>query len=143
MPWKFWNRKKKNEGCAQSLTESPPPSITTAADANNPCLTCGACCAFFLVSFPSHETDQSSGGLVPFELTRKSADSRRCMKGTETKRPRCVALKGFIGARVNCRIYASRPSTCRAFSRSWEHDESNFLCDRARAAYGLQIFSQY
>jgi Fe-S-cluster containining protein len=143
VPWKFWNWKKKNKAGAPSPVESSPSRIATAADANNPCLTCGACCAFFLVSFPSHEADQSAGGLVPSELTRRSANSRRCMKGTETRRPRCVALNGFIGARVDCRIYASRPSTCRAFSRSWEYDASNFLCDRARAAYGLQVFSQY
>lgn len=71
------------------------------------------------------------------------ADSRRFMKGTETKQPRCAALDGFIGTLVRCRIYQTRPSTCRNFMRSWESGVGNFLCDRARAAYGFQVFSQY
>lgn len=143
MPWKFWNRKKGMSACAQSPAEEKSSNTKAPAVANNPCLRCGACCAFFLVSFPSHEADQSTGGLVPHEMTGESAMFRRCMKGTETKRPRCIALSGFIGGRVHCRIYKNRPSTCRAFRRSWEYDASNFLCDRARAAYGLHAFSQY
>jgi uncharacterized protein len=143
LPWKFWNgRKEKSE-----FAHRPEARKSTAGEpltgTNNPCLKCGACCAFFLVSFPSHEADQSTGGLVPFELTGASANSRRCMKGTETKQPRCIALNGFIGTQVNCLIYKNRPSTCRAFRRSWAKNSSNFLCDRARAAYGLQVFSQY
>ena len=143
MPWKLWNSKKAKSACAQIPAEKTPTSGKESAEINNPCLRCGACCAFFLVSFPSHETDQGAGGLVPFELTGESANSRRCMKGTETKQPRCIALGGTIGARVNCTIYKNRPSTCRAFRRSWEKNEGNFLCDKARSAYGLQVFSQY
>ncbi|MBT8328755.1 MAG: YkgJ family cysteine cluster protein [Desulfofustis sp.] len=143
MPWKLWDRKRAKSACAQIPVEKTPSSGKASADINNPCLRCGACCAFFLVSFPSHEADQSTGGLVPFELTGESANSRRCMKGTEIKQPRCIALGGTIGAHVNCRIYKNRPSTCRAFRRSWELNVGNFLCDKARAAYGLHVFSQY
>ena len=142
MPWKFWNRRKEKRELAHSPDELESSSGKTLVG-NNPCLRCGACCAFFLVSFPSHEADPSTGGPVPFALTGTSANSRRCMKGTETKQPRCIALNGFVGTQVNCRIYKNRPSTCRAFRRSWAKNSSNFLCDRARAAYGLQVFSQY
>ena len=142
MPWKFWNRIEKS-AFTQSPAEKKPYSGKKVAYANNPCLKCGACCAFFLVSFPSHEIDQNAGGLVPYELTGESAYSRRCMKGTESKRPRCIALNGFVGTRVHCQIYRNRPSTCRAFRRSWEDNVGNSLCDRARAVYGLQEFTQY
>jgi Fe-S-cluster containining protein len=143
MPWKFWKRSKENDSCAPIPTEEISPDVKNIADANNPCLKCGACCAFFLVSFPADEADQSSGGLVPFELTDESANAHRCMKGTETKRPRCIALNGFVGTQVNCRIYLNRPSTCRAFCRSWENEVGNQLCDKARTVYGLHVFSQY
>mgnify|MGYP002063433598 FL=1 len=143
MPWKFWNRTKGESARPQLPADKTPSNGKAAADNNNPCLRCGACCAFFLVSFPSYEADQSTGGLVPIELTGESANSRRCMKGTETKQPRCVALGGTIGAHVSCSIYNNRPSTCRAFRRSWERNEDNFLCYKARSAYGLQVFSQY
>ena len=143
MNWKFWNKRKESKTIPQNR---PPgkinPTDNVLAETRDPCLRCGACCAFFLVSFPSQET-QSAGGSVPFKLTGKSVKNRRYMKGTETKHPRCTALDGFIGARVSCRIYNDRPSICKAFSRSWKNDASNFLCDRARAAYGLQTFSQY
>lgn len=143
MPWKFWNRKKEIDLGGHGPAEEEPLRVKAAPDANNPCLRCGACCAFFLVSFPPNEADPGFGGLVPLELTGESADLRRYMRGTETKKPRCIALNGFVGTRVNCRIYLDRPSTCRAFCRSWEHDVGNHLCDRARAAYGMQVFSQY
>lgn len=142
MSWKFWNR-IENSAYAQSPAGKKLSSVKKAENANNPCLRCGACCAFFLVSFPSHEVDQNAGGLVPFELTSELAYSRRCMMGTESKRPRCIALTGFIGSRVHCQIYGNRPSTCRAFRRSWEDNVGNSLCNRARAVYGLQEFSQY
>ena len=143
MPWRFWNRRKNNSALAESPLKKNSSGVEATKETNNPCLKCGACCAFSLVSFPSQETDQSTGGMVPFELTVESANSRRCMKGTEMRQPRCVALDGFIGTRVVCRIYKNRPSTCRAFRRSWEHNVGNFLCDRARAAYGLNALSQY
>jgi Fe-S-cluster containining protein len=67
----------------------------------------------------------------------------RIMRGTELSSPRCEALKGEIGINVHCAIYAGRPSTCRNFIRSWEKDTGNYLCDRARAVYGMQPFSKY
>jgi len=65
------------------------------------------------------------------------------MKGTEMHHPRCHALQGTIGSRVSCLIYANRSSTCRNFTRSWENNIGNTLCDKARAVFGLEPFSQY
>ena len=109
----------------------------------HPCEFCGACCAFFLVSFPSSETDDCEGGFVPLGMSGCSSETKRFMNGTEIRSPRCIALHGVVGTRVACRIYEKRPTTCRAFNRSWENDTGNTLCDRARSVFGLQPFSQY
>jgi len=109
----------------------------------NPCQACGACCAFFCVSFPDSETDYFAGGLIPFDMTLPLNKLYRFMKGTKTKSPRCIALEGRIGVTVKCLIYENRSSSCRNFKRSWENDTGNFLCDRARAYFGLQPYSKY
>jgi uncharacterized protein len=103
----------------------------------NPCLTCGACCAFFRASFYWAEADDASEGGVPVELTEKLNDFRRIMRGTSGEKPRCIALQGIIGARVHCTIYERRSSVCRDFPASWTENEPNERCDRARAAWGL------
>lgn len=59
------------------------------------------------------------------------------MRGTTDPTPRCTALKGTIGTRTGCTIYANRPSECRDFEASWEFGERNPDCDRARARHGL------
>lgn len=64
----------------------------TDAD-TNPCMQCGACCAYFRVSFYHGETD-STGGVVPAEMTEKVNDFMACMKGTDQKSPRCINLQG-------------------------------------------------
>ena len=102
----------------------------------SPCLTCGACCAFFRVSFYWGEC-QSAGGNVPDILTAQITPHRACMKGTENKPVRCNALMGDIGAEVRCTIYENRPSPCREFTVHGEGGISNEDCNRARAHYGL------
>ncbi|KAA1046846.1 YkgJ family cysteine cluster protein [Pseudocitrobacter sp. 73] len=102
----------------------------------NPCMTCGACCAYFRVSFYWAEADDG-GGLVPAQLTEPLTPFLRCMKGTNSKHPRCRSLEGEIGSRVSCAIYPHRPSPCREFAMSGENGEVNEACHRARASYGL------
>ncbi|TGD74862.1 YkgJ family cysteine cluster protein [Mangrovimicrobium sediminis] len=102
----------------------------------SPCLTCGACCAFFRVSFYWGET-QGAGGGVPDNLTEQCGPLRSCMSGTNNPAPRCTALLGDVGGAVRCTIYDNRPSPCRDFQRSGEDGQENADCDRARAAHGL------
>ncbi|WDP90122.1 MAG: YkgJ family cysteine cluster protein [Desulfobacter sp.] len=109
----------------------------------SPCLTCGACCAAFTVSFSETETDNCPGGWVPHMMTMAGGGSERAMKGTLGAYPRCEALQGCVGVRVSCRIYENRPSICRNFAISWENNRGNDLCDRSRALFGLQPFSPY
>jgi hypothetical protein len=103
----------------------------------NPCLKCGACCAFFRASFYWTEADEVSPGGVPIEMTDKLDDFRLVMKGTNQLNPRCVCLSGEIGQRVFCNIYEQRSSTCVNFNASWINGERNIRCDKARLAWGL------
>jgi len=106
-------------------------------EASNPCVSCGACCAYYRASFYWAEADSTSAGTVPVELTEKLNDFRRVMKGTSQKSPRCIALLGEIGQSVRCSIYDLRASVCREFDVSWLNDVHNERCDQARAAWGL------
>ncbi|MFH1153135.1 MAG: YkgJ family cysteine cluster protein [Pseudomonadota bacterium] len=107
------------------------------------CESCGACCAFFRVSFPCTETEDTHFFPVPAAMTLVQNLAQRFMIGTQTRTPRCIALEGSVGYKVRCTIYENRPSTCRNFILSWENNTGNLLCDQARASFGLQPFSQY
>ena len=109
----------------------------------NPCLTCGACCAAFKVTFLSAEVDDRIGGTVPLALVVEINRTRSAMRGTAGFFKRCAALEGTIGKSVHCRIYACRPSTCRAFLPNWEIHCHNAACNLARSRYGLQPFTDY
>jgi Fe-S-cluster containining protein len=103
---------------------------------NNPCITCGACCAYFRVSFYWGETANST---VPLSeaYTEQLTPFLCCMKGTNQHNPRCIALMGEIGHQVSCQLYAQRPSPCREFAQSGEQGIRHSACDRARAHFGL------
>ncbi len=100
-------------------------------DASNPCLTCGACCAAFRVSFYWSEADPSTGGAVPMDLTEPISPTLLAMRGTNRHQPRCIALEGEVGKRVRCGIYAQRSSTCQ------ECTAGSSTCNKARRAHGL------
>jgi Fe-S-cluster containining protein len=104
---------------------------------SNPCLSCGACCAFFRASFYWAEADDATPGGVPVDLTEKLDPYQRVMQGTNRKEPRCVALEGVVGVSVGCAIYDQRASVCREFTPSWYDGVHNPRCDQARAAKGL------
>jgi len=108
-----------------------------SADPANPCLSCGACCAYYRASFYWTESSDAAPGGVPEEMTEKLNDFRLAMKGTGGSSPRCIALNGFIGRAVACSIYERRASVCREFEPSWKNNHANPRCDKARAAWGL------
>ncbi|MDH3327684.1 MAG: YkgJ family cysteine cluster protein [Desulfobulbaceae bacterium] len=106
-------------------------------DTYNPCITCGSCCAYFRVAFYWTESDLATRNGVPHELTDHLWTHYLVMKGTDSRNPCCIALKGIIGFRVHCETYDRRSSVCRNFEPSWLNGEVNELCDKARARWGL------
>lgn len=103
----------------------------------NPCLKCGACCAYYRASFYWAEADDATPGGVPVDMTEKLAELHRVMKGTNHSNPRCIALEGTIGEDVSCSIYEHRPMVCRDFHPSWVNGKPDERCDQARARWGL------
>lgn len=111
---------------------------------DNPCLHCGACCAYYRVSFYWGETEPTLGGNVPAALVEKVTEFYSCMRGTNQTIPRCVALAGEIGKDVLCTIYPVRSNTCREFGSHWHngfaHESAEELarCNKAREAHHLK-----
>jgi uncharacterized protein len=93
-----------------------------------PCQGCGACCAFFRVSF--YWGEASARGL-PERWTRQLTAHHSCMAGTSQREPRCHALDGHVGRSVACVVYEQRPSPCR------EVQPGDEKCARARESHGL------
>lgn len=105
----------------------------------HPCLSCGACCAYFRVSFRTEETLKGGPWQVPLPLVEEGSHSWSSMKGTTHKhRPACVALTGTIGKDAHCTIYEKRPSPCRNFMASYEDGIHHPRCDEARRRHGLK-----
>ena len=105
---------------------------------NNPCLACGACCAYFRASFYWSETDDVTPGGVPIGLAEDRPPHFRVMNGTNQPEPHCVALVGEIGRSVRCSIHPCRSSSCREFQASYADGATlNPCCDQARTRWGL------
>ena len=94
--------------------------------AQDACLTCGACCAFFRVSFYWAE-----GESMPAKAVEPLTAVYSCMKGTNQQQPRCVMLIGEIGQQVSCNMYEQRSSSCK------DVQAGDVQCHKARAGYGL------
>ncbi len=113
----------------------------------SPCVTCGACCAWFRVSFYWLEADPDSENPVPIELTEDLPPYLLCMKGTNQNPPRCAALIGQVGSSVSCAIYSNRPSPCREFGGQYQDGriisskEEIERCNRVRARWNLPALS--
>lgn len=103
---------------------------------SSPCTSCGACCAFFRVSFYWGECGESHE-LMPGDRVEQISPHLVAMKGTNQKNPRCVNLDGVLGESVGCSLYEKRSTACRDFAYSWENGVHNQRCDDARAAHGI------
>ncbi|MBQ0945992.1 YkgJ family cysteine cluster protein [Ideonella sp. 4Y16] len=106
------------------------------AEADNPCVRCGACCAAFRVDFSVEELD-SRFGRVPDGLTVEVTDGTCRMRGTDHAQPRCAALVGTVGVQAHCGIYEWRPSPCREFGLLAPLGRGDEACSRARARHRL------
>ncbi len=92
------------------------------------CRACGACCAYFRVSFYWAEADVLG---LPAALIEELPPWYACMAGTNSAAPRCQALRGEVGQRVACTLYGQRPSPCR------EVQAGDAQCAKARRRHGL------
>lgn len=97
--------------------------VTTPAE--NPCLTCGACCAYS-ANWPrfSLETDEALARIPP-TLVNDRQSGMRCIGD------RCSALDGTVGESTKCSIYELRPEVCRAC------EAGDTECNLARRRFGL------
>ena len=107
---------------------------------NHPCQKCGACCAYFRVSFHWSEIQPESYA-VPEQLTVKISPHLSAMVGTNQKDPHCGSLIGEVGLKVRCEIYDQRPSPCREFQPSFENGIRNESCEKARAAKNMNYLT--
>lgn len=110
--------------------------MTAAKPAESVCLSCGACCAAFRVTFHRSELDDE-GGCVPRSLADEETASLFRLRGTDRAQPRCIALIGKVGEAVRCGIYEHRPSPCREFGARAEIGVFEDACNRARSRNGL------
>ena len=105
----------------------------TSETSDNRCLSCGACCMTYRVSFYWAEAD--ARGLPPF-LTEQVTPHYSCMAGTNARAPRCVALRQAPDGSVSCSVYEQRPEPCRQVQIGDER------CTRARAHHGLPALAE-
>jgi Fe-S-cluster containining protein len=95
---------------------------------DNPCLSCGACCMSYRVSFYWAEADELG---LPSGMTERVTPHVSCMAGTNASSPRCAALGVGDAGPMACGVYAQRPSPCR------EVQPGDDKCRRARGRHGL------
>lgn len=124
-----------------SVRQRRPPGVlvveSNGSPMGHPCLSCGACCAFFRVAFHWSESDHFAGGTTPSSVTEKLDPHQLVMRGTQAYAPRCIAFQGVVGELAQCGIYGFRPSPCRDLLPAWQSGHPSPQCDRARLAHGL------
>lgn len=74
---------------------------------------------------------------MPTGLAEQITPTMACMRGTGTRPPRCVALRGEIGVAVSCAIYEFRPSPCQEFAPLASVGRGDDACNDARRRHGL------
>jgi Fe-S-cluster containining protein len=120
------------------MNHPAPTAASGSAQADNPCLRCGACCASFRVDFDREEwAGGESGQGVPEGLAVEITDRLCRMRGTDHQPPRCAALVGQVGVKAACGIHEWRPSPCREFGARAPMGVGDEACDAARRRHGL------
>jgi uncharacterized protein len=96
-----------------------------ATDTENPCRTCGACCAYS-ANWPRFTIeDDAALDLIPAKYVNERQSGMRC------DGERCSALSGDVGIATSCAIYAVRPEVCRTCL------PGDVECNMARRRHGL------
>ena len=96
-----------------------------ASIADNPCQSCGACCAYSQ-NWPRFTIeDDATLDLIPAKYVNERLSGMRC------EGDRCSALTGEVGVTTSCAIYAVRPEVCRTCQ------PGDAECNMARRRHGL------
>lgn len=103
-----------------------------------PCVSCGACCAYFKVEFSRENNPQ-----VPWQKIIIQKDKKAFMKGAEKFKGRCDSLLGNLGENCSCSIYENRPDVCAAFPVWLNNGKQNPKCIKAREHNGLKGKIEY
>lgn len=104
--------------------------LQPAADGENPCQACGACCAYSS-NWPRFTTeDDAALDLIPEKFVNGKLSGMRC------DGDRCCALSGRIGVATACGIYQVRPEVCRTCM------PGDVECDMARKRHGLPALAR-
>jgi len=105
--------------------------MATTTTADDPCLSCGACCDSNVDV--DWDEQQVPPGFVEAYQDRDGMWYRRTRikPGNGPAKQQCVALHGTIGETVRCKIYRRRPRLCRSFPPGCAE------CNDARADYDL------
>ncbi len=94
----------------------------------NPCLSCGACCAY------SQEWPRFSLETETEILAIKAAFVGE--RGMRCIGDRCSALKGDVGVETACAVYDVRPHVCRSC------EAGDPECNIARAKFGFPALAE-
>ncbi|MEH2592601.1 YkgJ family cysteine cluster protein [Bradyrhizobium sp. AZCC 1721] len=98
-----------------------------AADNQNPCQACGACCSYSQ-NWPRFTTeDDAALDLIPEQFVNERLSGMRC------EGDRCSALSGKVGETTSCLVYAVRPEVCRTCM------PGDVECAMARKRHGLPV----
>jgi Fe-S-cluster containining protein len=109
------------------LNLSPLDLSGAAADPDNPCQACGACCSYS-ANWPRFTVEEDPAlDLIPPELVNDRLSGMRC------EGERCAALQGEVGVATACTIYAIRPEVCRTCL------PGDAECAMARRKFGLPV----
>lgn len=101
----------------------------TLGGPENPCLSCGACCAYS-ETWPRFTTeDEAALDLIPEKFVNERHAGMRC------DGDRCSALSGQVGVATSCMIHAVRPEVCRVCM------PGDVECGMARKKWGLPALS--
>jgi len=131
----IWGKLFPPQILTDGLSNTLAGNVITESDAPIPeCMTCGACCAaFVVVDAEDREIPDKKLWVVG------SADDSKCEPGGRYIRRResdfaCAGLDGVVGKKVSCEIYDDRPSMCSKFEAGSDR------CHAVRRAYGIEPF---
>ena len=131
---KIWGKLLPPQILTDGLSNTVSGNVITDPDAEIPdCMTCGACCAAFVVVDAENADIPEDKVWIVQSLRNGSEPGGRFIRRREGDLA-CAGLEGRVGDRVNCTIYDARPKMCREFEAGSDR------CHAVRRAFGIEPF---